>query len=111
MKSQRLKLSIILLSLATAAFAQSPASSGAAKAEQKTDAQKTGATKSEAKPALTEAQKTFAVLKTLAGNWDGVISGVAGDPSAEGKTAHMVLRETSMGNALLHEMKVGERPD
>ena len=59
----------------------------------------------------TEAQKSFAVLKGLAGNWQGPVSNVAGEASVEGKTAKVTLRETSMGNALLHEMKVGTQPD
>jgi hypothetical protein len=59
----------------------------------------------------TDAQKSFDQLKTLAGSWEGHISGVPGAPDVEGKVAKVTLRVTSMGNALMHEMRVGERPD
>ncbi|HKS75329.1 MAG TPA: hypothetical protein VJQ82_19130 [Terriglobales bacterium] len=68
------------------------------------DMQKTDAPKS-------EAQKSFDQLKTLAGSWQG--SMVIDPPSKEfdGKTVQLTLRATSMGNALMHEMKVSGRPD
>jgi hypothetical protein len=111
MKSPSTKLLVVILALAVSALAQSVTKSDTQKADAKDAAKSEAKSAPETQKPLTEAQKTFAVLKTLAGSWEGVISGVAGDPSAEGKTAHMVLRQTSMGNALLHEMKVGERPD
>jgi hypothetical protein len=91
MKFLRVLLSVVLLSLATAAYAQSD--------EHKTTAPKT------------EAQTTFEQLKTLAGSWEGTVSGVPAATDVEGKTVRVTLRATSMGNALMHEMKVGERPD
>ncbi len=45
-----------------------------------------------------DAQKSFDKLKTLAGSWEGTF---------EGGTIHVSLRVTSMGNAILHEMKGG----
>jgi len=51
--------------------------------------------------APTDAQKSFDKLKTLAGTWEGTF---------EGGTIHVTLRVTSMGNALMHEMK-GSGPE
>ena len=51
--------------------------------------------------AQSPAQKTFEQLKGLAGSWEG---------SLDGQTMHVSLRVTSMGNALIHEMK-GSGPD
>ena len=42
------------------------------------------------------AQTSFDKLKTLAGSWQGTYDGDA---------LHVSLRVTSMGNALMHEMK------
>ncbi len=84
MKSLGFMLSAVLMSLATVAFAQS---------------------------APSDAQKSFDKLKTLAGSWEGQVSGVQEAPDVEGKLARITLRTTSMGNALMHEMKVGDRPD
>jgi hypothetical protein len=51
--------------------------------------------------AQSNAQKSFDNLKALAGSWEG---------SFEGKPIHVSMRVTSMGNALLHEMK-SDGPD
>jgi len=60
--------------------------------------------------AQSEAQKSFDKLKTLAGSWEGVLSGAG--PEFDGKTMHITLRVTSTGNALLHEMTgLPGRPD
>jgi phage tail protein X len=81
MKSLRFTLSVVLLSLSTLAFAQS------------------------------DAQKSFDQLKTLAGSWEGMTKTYPPTPEADGKHVQATLRVTSMGNALLHEMKVEGRPD
>jgi len=47
------------------------------------------------------AQKSFEQLKALAGSWEGAV---------DGQPLHVSLRVTSMGNALLHEMR-GPGPD
>ncbi|MDP9160349.1 MAG: hypothetical protein M3O09_08990 [Acidobacteriota bacterium] len=86
MKSLRLMLSIALVAVSAAAFAQS-------------DAQKS------------ETQKSFDKLKTLAGTWEGHVTGVPEAKDVEGKLAKVSFRVTSMGNALMHEMRVGERAD
>jgi hypothetical protein len=51
--------------------------------------------------AQSDAQKSFDKLKALAGTWQGVF---------EGTPVHVSLRVTSMGNALMHEMK-GDGPE
>ena len=85
MKSLRRMLSVLVfVSLSTLAFAQSYAHKS-------------------------DAQKSFDKLKSLAGSWDGVLSGTGTD--LDGKSLHVTLRVTSMGNALLHEMNGLGRPD
>jgi len=60
--------------------------------------------------AQSDAQKPFDTLKTLAGSWEGHVTTVP--PQAEvGGSIKVSLRVTSMGNALLHEMRQTERPD
>src|SRR5215472_8644700 len=81
MKSLRLVLSVILLSACTLALAQS------------------------------DAQKSFDKLKTLAGSWEGRVTTTPPEPDIEGKLAHITLRVTSMGNALMHEATGEGRPD
>ena len=87
MKSLRFMLSIVLLSLSTVAFAQSVAP--------------------------TDAQKSFDKLKTLAGTWQ---ASVTTDPPqhemGDGAKMQVLLRVTSRGNALVHEMgELGTQDD
>jgi hypothetical protein len=86
MRSLRLVLAVVLMSLSTLAFAQS-------------DAQKS------------DAQKSFDQLKTLAGSWEGMLKTYPPTPEADGKHAQVTLRVTSMGNAIMHEMKMEGRQD
>jgi hypothetical protein len=51
--------------------------------------------------AQSDAQKSFDKLKALAGSWEGTM---------DGGPIHITLRVTSMGNALMHEMK-GDGPE
>jgi len=90
MKSIRTMLPVVLMSLSAMAFAQS-------------DAQKPGA--------QSEAQKSFAKLKTLSGSWEGHVTTAPPEPSIEGMLMKVSLRTTSMGNALMHEMTGAGRPD
>lgn len=88
MKSLRFMLCILLLSAVTAAFAQS----GAAP--------------------QSDAQKSFALLKTLAGSWEGTPTMV---PAQTGHSdmpglMQVSLRVTSNGNAIMHEMKGKDQP-
>ena len=59
--------------------------------------------------AQSDAQKAFDQLKTLAGSWEGVVAGTGSE--VDGRAAHLTLRVTSMGNALMHEMKIDGRQD
>jgi hypothetical protein len=85
----RFSLSILLVAVSTVAFAQSDVG----------------------KPTQTDAQKSFATLKTLAGTWEGKITTTPPDPEVQNKITQVTIRVTSMGNAFLHEMRVDGRPD
>jgi hypothetical protein len=80
MKAMRLMLIVILMSLSTAAFAQSAAQS--------------------------DAQKSFDKLKALSGSWQGPVKTVPPAPEmGDGTQVEVALHVTSRGNALLHEMR------
>ena len=61
--------------------------------------------------AQSDAQKSFDLLKTLAGSWEGTVKTVPPQADVDGKQAQVWLRVTSMGNALMHEAKGAGRPD
>ena len=62
--------------------------------------------------ALTDAQKSFTLLKTLAGNWQGSVTTDPPQPEmGNGALLEISLRVTSRGNALVHEMKEPGKPD
>ena len=91
----RLLLSVVVLALAGVSLAQQEA--------HKMDVSKAEAPKS-------EAQKSFDTLKTLAGEWEGPVSI---DPPMNGvsmATIRVVLRVTSRGNALVHELQADDGP-
>jgi hypothetical protein len=92
MKSLRCMLSVVLLSLSTAAFAQS-------------DAQK-----SSVAPVSSEAQASFTTLKGLAGEWEGAVTVPEMPEMSGGKPMHLSLRVTSRGNALVHEFQEAGTP-
>src|SRR5215472_16501487 len=76
MKSLRFTLSVVVMSLSTLVFAQS------------------------------DAQKSFDKLKTLAGRWQGPVTVEPAQPEmGNGSMVEILLRVTSRGNALVHEMK------
>jgi hypothetical protein len=102
MRSLRFKLFAILLLLSTAAFTQSDAQKPAAQSE---------APKPSAAPVLSEAQKSFAAMKSLAGEWEGPLTTSPEAPEVQGHPAHLVLRVTSRGNALMHDLTVAGIPD
>jgi hypothetical protein len=94
MKSLRFVLPIILLSLGGTAFAQSDL-------HKPTD-----------KLVLSDAQKSFTQLKTLAGTWEGPVTLDPPMPEmGNGTLIQVSLRVTSRGNALVHEMKEPGKPD
>jgi len=68
--------------------------------------------KSAEKPVLSEAEKSFTLLKTVAGNWQGPVTLDPPEPDMKnGMQLQISLRVTSRGNALVHEMKDPEKPD
>jgi hypothetical protein len=81
MKSLRILLPLVLLSLSTMVFAQS------------------------------DAQKSLDKLKTLEGTWEGLVKTTPASPDIEGKPMHLSMRVTSMGHAIVHEMRGADRPD
>jgi hypothetical protein len=82
MKSLRFMMSVVLISLSIAAFAQSGA------------------------------QKSFDTLKALAGSWEGHLTTIPHQADMGDRTLMQVsLRVTSRGNALVHEMRQAGNPD
>jgi hypothetical protein len=61
--------------------------------------------------AQSDAQKSFDKLKTLSGSWEGQVTTVPPQPGVQNKDVQVSLRTTSMGNALMHEMRVEGRAD
>src|ERR1700716_390407 len=96
MKSNRFMLSLVLLALSTVAFAQ-------------TDAQKSDAQKSSVAPVQSEAQKSFTTMKSLAGEWEGIVT-VPEAPQMSGGKMHATMRVTSRGNVLVHEFQEAGTP-
>jgi hypothetical protein len=81
MRSLRFLLPVVLMTLCTAALAQS------------------------------DAQKSFDELKTLAGVWKGTVTANPPQPDWDNKPVWASLRVTSRGNAIVHEMKEPGTPD
>ena len=97
MKAPRFLLLVLLVSLSIVAFAQ------------------THAEKAVDKPASSEAQKAFSVLKSLAGTWQAKVTtpDQPQTPREEGNgaTTQVTLRVTSRGNAIVHEVHDPSVPD
>jgi hypothetical protein len=106
MKSLRLLLVAVLMSLPVAVLAQSEAHKDA----HKTDAAPTAAPKSEAPKS--EARKSFGMMKALAGEWEGMVK--TDFPGAEkalaGAPLHVSMRVTSRGNVMVHEFQQAGTP-
>lgn len=81
MKTIRIALSIVLMSICSAAFAQS------------------------------DAKKSFERLKALAGTWEGRMTTHPRVAEIDGTLTTVTFRVTSMGNTLMHEMTGVGRPD
>ena len=75
MKSHRFMLSVVPLSLSIVAFAQS-------------DMEKSHAQKSSVAAAPSEAQKSFATMKSLAGEWEGPVTVPEMPEMSGGKPMH-----------------------
>ncbi len=89
MKSFRFALPVVLMSLAAVAFGQS-----------------------EAKKPESAAQKSFATMKDLAGEWEGLVTVNPPMPGMTGDKAqlHVSMRVTSRGNAVVHELQEANTP-
>lgn len=62
--------------------------------------------------AQSDAQKTFAALKTLSGSWVAAVKTIPAMPTETlGDSMRVSLRVTSRGNALVHEMQGANLPD
>jgi uncharacterized protein YdeI (BOF family) len=93
MKYLRFALSIVLLSVCTTmVFAQSDAH------------------KSPAAPVPSEAQKSFTIMKSLAGEWEGPVTVPEMPEMSGGKPMHASMRVTSRGNVLVHEFQEAGTP-
>src|SRR5947209_15307365 len=96
MKSLRFVLSVVLMSRATVAFAQSDAHK---MAEPKAPAPKS------------EAQTSFDAMKTLAGDWEGPVkTDMPVEAKVDIKPLHVSMRVTSRGNVLVHEFQEAGTP-
>ncbi len=96
MKSLRFVLSVVLMSPATVAFAQSDAHN---MVEPKASAPKS------------EAQTSFDVMKTLAGEWEGPVkTDMPLEAKVEITPLHVSMRVTSRGNVLVHEIQEAGTP-
>src|SRR5271168_2521515 len=100
MKSHRFLLPVVLISLASVAFAQSNSQKSVAQSDAQKPADKT---------APSEAQKSFDTMKTFAGEWEGKVT-VPEMPEMSGGNLHVSLRVTSRGNALVHELQEANTP-
>jgi hypothetical protein len=91
MRYVRFAIYVALLSVSTAAYAQSAAPKG---------------------PVVqSEAKTAFNKLKSLEGAWEGTVTTVPQQGPIEGKPVKVWLRVTSMGNVIMHEMKPSDLPD
>ncbi len=93
MKSIWFALTVILMSFSAAALAQHEHASAPTPA------------------APSEAQKSFEALKTLAGSWEGTLTPVPAVKDFSGAPVKVMIRVTSRGNALMHEMTITGIPD
>ena len=107
MKLIRTILSIALISLPVVAVAQSDA-------QKVTDKAAAALTQAPSEKAvLTEAQQSFAQMKTLAGSWEGPVTvnplmpGMEGQPIAP---LHLTMRVASRGNSIVHEFQEANTP-
>jgi hypothetical protein len=101
MKSLRFSMCVVLVSLSALVFAQTDA--------QPPDAHKTDMHNASVTKAPSEAQKSFATIKGLAGEWEGPVT-VPDVPQMSGSKTHLSLRVTSRGNALVHEFQEAGTP-
>src|ERR1700733_7673534 len=97
MKSLGSWVAVVLMSISTLALAQS-------------DMEKSEGQKVSAAAVPSEAQKSFATLKSLAGEWEGGVTVPEMPEMSGGKPMHLSMRVTSRGNALVHEFQEAGTP-
>jgi hypothetical protein len=97
MRAVRFVSLVALLSLAAVAFAQSTAHQHDAQVQAE-------------KASPSEAQKSFALLKTLAGEWEGPVKTDLPTAGMDGGALHVTMRVTSRGNLVVHEMQEPNTP-
>ncbi len=54
---------------------------------------------------------SFDKMKMLAGSWEGTLTTTPAAPEVQGHQAQIVMRVTSRGNALMHDLRVDGIPD
>ena len=60
--------------------------------------------------APSDAQKSFATLKTLSGDWEGMVTLDPPQPGYQSERYHISMRVTSRGNSVVHEMQLAGTP-
>ena len=93
MKSLPFVLTVVLISFSAAALAQHEHASAPAP------------------PETSEGRKSFETLKTLAGSWEGTLTPIPPIKEFASAPVKVVIRVTSKGNALMHEMTIAGLPD
>src|SRR3984885_2536322 len=97
MKSLGSWVAVVLMSISTLALAQS-------------DMEKSEVQKVSAAPVPSDAQKSFATVKSLAGEWEGPVTVPDMPQMSGGKSMHLSMRVTSRGNVLVHEFQEAGTP-
>jgi hypothetical protein len=100
----RLTVLLIVFSLWLAAFARAEAPQSAEKMDH-------SAAQAAPKALPTEAQKSFAILKSLAGSWEGDATMTPAMNSTALAHVDVDLRVASRGNSIVHEIHESGKPD
>ena len=99
----RLTVLLIVFALWVAAFARAGAPQSAEKMDHT-------AAQAAPKAPPTEAQKSFAILKSLAGEWQGKASMNPPMNGVSNASVDVAIRVTSRGNAIVHELQASNTP-
>ena len=99
MKLHRFVMSAVLVALSVPAVAQSQAQKPAEAMDH------SAAQASAAKAPQTDAQKAYAILKSLAGEWQGKVTLNPPMNGVSNATIDVSMRITSRGNAIVHELQ------